>query len=96
MEILYNNVNPNKIQDELIANGIFPLVVKNDLEEGNYIAENTWITFVDDTDMTAVQAVIDAHDSTPLPIPPTENEILKQKVAQLEQIIDTMLTGGTI
>lgn len=26
----------------------------------------------------------------------TETELLQQKVAQLEQIIDTMLTGGTI
>lgn len=40
------------------------------------------------------QEEIDAIKNAPKE--PTETELLQQKVAQLEQIIDTMLTGGTI
>ena len=42
---VYNNVNPCKLQDEFLANGIIPLLVENDTKEGQSIAENTWITF---------------------------------------------------
>jgi hypothetical protein len=65
MVVNVRNVNPNKLHDELIQSGFRPLYVKNDLQEG-FIAENTWITFADDTDMSAVQSIIDAHDPTPI------------------------------
>lgn len=89
MRIEYLNVNTNKLHDELINAEIVPLLVESK-------DDKTWITFADDTDMTAVQSVIEAHNPEPLPMPLTDNGILQQKVAQLEQIIDTMLTGGTI
>ncbi len=64
--MLINNVNPNKLHDELIAKGIIPILVTHDKVTNN-IAINTWITFADDVDMTAVQAFIDAHNPEPLP-----------------------------
>ena len=76
MRIHYSNVNPNKLHDELILAGIMPVLVENDCLDGEYIAKNTWITFSEDTDMTTVQAIIDAHDPTPLPQRPTLEDFL--------------------
>lgn len=64
MKVEYLNVNTNKLHDELIKAGIKPLLVES-------LNEKTWITFAGTTDMAAVQAVIDAHDPTPLPPKPT-------------------------
>ena len=80
--MVVNNVNPNKLHDELIRAGIIPVLVTHDAAEGKYIAENTWIAFADNTNMTAVQAVIDAHDPTPTETP--EQKITRLK-AELEQ-----------
>lgn len=82
----YINVNTNKLHDELINAGIAPLLVES-------LNEKTWITFADDVDMTAVQAVIDAHDPTPLPEP--LSEIDKLKISQAEQFETILeLLGG--
>jgi hypothetical protein len=64
MRIEYLNVNTNKLHDELIKAGIVPLLVES-------TEEKTQITYANDIDMAAVQAVIDAHDPTPLPPKPT-------------------------
>lgn len=47
-----------------------------------------WITVPDDTNEQAIQAVIDAHDPTPLPAPKTELEILQETVDQL--VLDSL------
>lgn len=65
----YIGVNTNKLHDELISADIIPLLVESK-------DNDVWITFVDDTDMAAVQTVIDAHDPTPAPQPPTAEERL--------------------
>lgn len=85
MRIEYLNVNTNKLHDELINAGIVPLLVES---KGNL----TWITFADDTDMVAVQAVIDVHNPAPLPMPLTEE---KQRITDLESAIAGIL-GGTV
>jgi len=74
--MIVRNVNPTKLHDELIAHGIVPISVKHDRRKGDFIAENTWITFADGTDMTVVQQVIDAHNPTPYPPTPTEIDYL--------------------
>lgn len=87
----YINVNHSKLHDELINAGIVPLLVES-------LDDKTWITFVDDTDMTAVQAVINAHDPTPLPQEPTlEDRVTttETKVVTIEQTLDTVF-GGTV
>lgn len=84
----YLNINTNKLHDELIANGIMPLLVES-------IDNETWITFQENTDMELVQQIIDAHDPTPLPPPITETEriaIAEQAINDLMMII--MMTGG--
>lgn len=76
MRLEYLNVNHNKLHDELINAGIVPLLVENK-------DNKTWITFEDNVDMTVVQAVIDAYDSTPLPELPTAEE----RIDMLENMI---------
>lgn len=88
--MIINNVNPNKLHDELINAGITPILVRHNRIDSEIIAESTEIIFAETTDLTAVQAVIDAHNPEPIPQEPTD----KERIAQLEQIIDTMLTGG--
>jgi hypothetical protein len=69
VRIEYIGVNTNKLHDELIAHGIVPLLVQS---KDNV----TWITYPEGTDMAAVQAIIDAHDPTPVPPQPTEADYL--------------------
>lgn len=86
----YIGVNTNKLHDELIANGIVPLLVESK-------DDKTWITFADDTDMTLVQAVIDAHDPTPLPPQPTQEEKiaqLEEQLATTQEALDFLIMGG--
>jgi len=85
-----NNINPTKLHDELIKAGIIPVMVTNDAVDGDYIALNTVIIFADGTDMTAVQAIIDTHDPTPLPQPPSEAE---QRIIDLEVAMSYILGG---
>lgn len=82
----YIDVNANKLHDELIANGIKPILVES-------IDNKTWITFKKDTDMNTVQQIIEAHDPTPLPEPLSEIEKLKiSQAEQFETIL--MIIGG--
>jgi hypothetical protein len=69
MKIEYIDINHNKLHDELIENGIIPILVES-------LENKTWITYADDTDMAAVQAIIDVHDSTPYPPQPTAEDYL--------------------
>jgi len=80
MRIEYVNVNTNKLHDELITAGINPVLVES-------LDEKTWITYADGTDMTAVQAVIDAHDPTPLPPEPTAQERIEALEAALLEVV---------
>ena len=92
MVVICNNVNPTKLHDELILNGIVPLTLEEDKNEGDYVAENTWITFAEGTDMDLAQQIIDAHNPTPVATPPTELEILKQENEMLKETMDFILT----
>jgi hypothetical protein len=76
MKIEYQNVNTNKLHDELITNGITPLLVES--KEGI-----TWISFVEGTNMDLVQQIIDSHDPTPLPPKPTQEELLRADIDYL-------------
>ncbi len=89
MKIAVNNINPNKLHDELMNKDITPVLVQHDKKEGECIAENTWITFEQSTDMDSVQQIIDAHDPTPILQPPTVEERLRM----LEDTILFLLGG---
>lgn len=88
---VYESVNRNKLHQELHDSGIETEYVKaiNNTDMG------CEIKFTDDTDMTAVQAVIDAHNPEPLPPQPTEVEILQQELAgtnaMLLEFMESML-----
>ena len=86
MDKVYNNVNPNKLQDELISAGIRPIIVTNDLKKGEYIAENTWITFDDDVDITKVDEVVSNHNPIPVALP-----TLEERLASAEEMLNMMM-----
>jgi hypothetical protein len=88
--MLINNANPTKLHQELIEAGITPLLVKNDLVDGEYIASNTWIVFSDDADTTAVQTVIDNHDTTPLSAEPTIKEQLQSQAEAILALMEVL------
>ena len=90
MKITLQNVNTNKLHDELIVSGIVPLLVES-------LENTTWITFEDNTDMDLVQQIIDAHDPTPLPPQPTEFDKIRIESAQANaELFEMMLSmlGG--
>jgi hypothetical protein len=80
------NCNVNKLHDEFNKAGINPFPVFQ-LENGNGD-----FVFPDGTDMTAVQAIIDAHNPEPLPPQPTEIEKLRLEQAKANsEMIDLMM-----
>lgn len=79
MRVEYIDVNTNKLHDELIKAGISLLLVQSR-------DNTTWITFEENIDMTKVQAIIDAHDPTPLPPKPTEVDYLVDLDYRLSKI----------
>ena len=91
IKLTVNNVNPSNILTELINAGIS--IEKNswnNLNEDTQTVDEMNLYFEDDVDMVAVQAVIDAHNITPLPELPTVEERLKQA----EDTILFLLMGG--
>ncbi|MCT6924113.1 hypothetical protein [Metasolibacillus sp.] len=84
-----NGVNVGVLHTELNNNGIYPYPVFNYGDYGDF-------TFADNTDMTLVQSIIDAHDPTPIPQPLSDIEKLRleqaQANAELVQLI--MMMGG--
>ena len=91
--MIVNNVNPNKLHDELIVAGIVPLLVKNDLRDGETAADNTWIDFADGTDMEAVSAVINAHDAN-TPQPTIRIAELKKLLAETDYAVIKVAEGA--
>ena len=67
---IIENVNANKLHDELIASGVTPIMVLIRPDE------SVELMLSDDIDMTAVQAIIDAHNPAPLPPQPTSDDYL--------------------
>lgn len=96
--MVIKNINPNKLHDELLQKGINPIMVRNDLLQGEYIAQNTWITFEEGTDMELTQGVINNHDPSPLPQPLPEVEKLRieqaKANAELIELMMSILGGG--
>ncbi|WP_313413129.1 hypothetical protein [Sedimentibacter sp.] len=89
--MIINNVNPNKLHDELIVAGIVPLSVMHDRKDGEITAENVWMTFADGADMIAVQAVIDAHNPEPIQQEPTEIEKLQSQIETMQGALDFII-----
>lgn len=81
MKINYKNVNTNLLHDELIKNGIVPVLVEStpyyDKGDNNPIREDTWITFYDDVDINKVNEIIKAHDpnKTTMQMPTMQEQI---------------------
>lgn len=73
------NCNVQKITNEFYAQNIKPFpIFDNEDGTGDF-------TFPEGTDMKLVQQIIDAHDPTPLPPQPTKEELMEQRIFELEQ-----------
>lgn len=101
MKVLYKNINPTKLHQELIRANIIPICVENDLKEKEFIAENTWVTFKDGEDMEKVQQIINSLDNSPSPqlnrklVEEEIQEIKEQNQILQQAIIElSMLIGG--
>ncbi|HBQ43869.1 MAG TPA: hypothetical protein DD724_06375 [Lactobacillus acetotolerans] len=84
--MILENVVPNKLHQELIDAGVNCIVLHN-LKDGRYVVGECEVQFFGDVDMTAVQAVIDAHNPEPLPSMPTKVEIIEQELANTNALI---------
>lgn len=71
-----NNVNTNKLHDELIAHGIVPVLVQSK-------EDTTWIT-VKDNQIDAVNTVVANHNPTPYLPQPTETEMLMDYIVDVD------------
>ncbi len=80
----------SKLHDELLAVGIKPLLVEG-------LGDDIWITIDDVANTASVDAIVAAHDPTPLPVvdPDAELEAAILAVTTLEELKDA-LTGRTI
>lgn len=74
--------NLSKLHDELLA--AIPALRPIPNDDGKLVVvmrvegrgDDIWLTVPDDADETAIAAVVDAHDPTPRPVPPTVEERL--------------------
>jgi len=86
MKLHFTGVNTNKLHDELIAAGIVPQLVES-------LDADTWIT-IEDSQETAVNAVVVAHDPAPAPEPPDPDEELAAAITaatSLEELKNALL-----
>lgn len=77
------NVNPSKLIDEL------RMLV--DIECATCNKDTIWISFVEGTDMSLVQSIVDAHDSSPISNGPSEIDLIKQQVELQKNLIDAIV-----
>ena len=83
----FKNVNPAQLQDEFIEAGIkLKEYLGSDLKKGEFVAENAWCKFEDDTDMALVNTIYQNH----MPTKPTE--ITEDE--RIRKIIESMGLGG--
>lgn len=87
------DVNPSKLIDEFIANGISIVNNSNNLEYENGVPRShigtLCVELEEGTDMELVQQIINTHDPTPLPPQPSKEELLEQRINELELFILT-------
>lgn len=69
--MIIQNCNVNKLHDEFIKAGIIPNPVL-DLDNGKGD-----FTFPSNADIQVIQAIINAHEPTPFPQPPTAEKRLE-------------------
>ena len=76
------NYNPNKLSGEMYAAKI---------ECWISIGEQEYTLEYQNATAEQVQTVLDAHDPTPTPDPPTETELLKEQIQMLDGALNEVL-----
>lgn len=87
--ITISNVNPDKLLEELINNGVNVKLLEHDKESGKHIAENSYLYLDDGENLELVNSIINAHDPSPNPSIPTAEE----RIEMLEYMILLMMEG---
>lgn len=73
--MIVHNINPKKLFNELEKADITPVrFIYKTIDNEYFITEEANIIFSDDTDMELAQQIINAHDPTPLPPQPTQDD----------------------
>lgn len=85
--MLITNINPQKLYHDFIMAGVSIVNITNDLKGDQHIADNTWITFEEETDMELVKSILNNHDPSPTLTQPTT----EQRIAGLEATILRLL-----
>lgn len=75
-------VNLNKLHDELLDAEL--------IAADAYFGADYFIA-PEDADKTAIQTIIDNHDPTPRVLPPTELELLQEKVTMQDTVIEELM-----
>lgn len=97
MKLTFNNVNPCKLQDELIQNGIVPKLVQNDCKEGEIIATNVYITLDDSVDTSKVTEIANNVISTQSTNTMTTTEPTNSDLqTQIYNLTSLLVSGGII
>lgn len=92
IKIKYNNLNPNKLHDELQQSGINVLYLGNDLGQNENIAKNIEIWLNDNEDLKLIESIIKSHD------PVRYNHIAistTDRISALEEAVLTLALGGS-
>jgi hypothetical protein len=83
MRLHFTGVNPNKLHDELIASGVIPQLVES-------LEADTWIT-VEDSQVDAVNAVVEAHDPGPV-----LTDVQLEKITEINSSYQETLSSGFV
>ena len=75
--------NAPKLYDELLQKNLITPVQDN----GTSRLQGNFLFVEDDSDIVAIQSIIDAHDPTPSPPQPTQEELLKQELAKTNAMV---------
>ena len=83
---IQKEINSAKLFDELLTAGL----IQPTQTDGTSPMQGNTLYLPDDTDISTIQTVIDAHDPTPVPQPPTAEE----RISALETLV--LQLGGVI
>lgn len=97
MKLTFNNVNPCKLQDSLIQDGIIPILVQNDCKDGESIASNVYITLDDSVDTSKVTEIVNnvvltQSTNTATTTEPTNSDLQ----TQIYNLTSLLVSGGII
>lgn len=100
MRLTFNNINACRLNDQLLANSIIPILVESDCNANEYIAKNTWVTLSEDVDLEKINEIVKNLNSIPV-IEQTQEEKQAELINNLildnlnmQTQLDELITNG--